>query len=305
MSGDAEHDIGLLGSGPPVSRAEPSSGTSTVVYSCGQHCFSLSLQKTGENVAEPRGNLSHSLNQNQPAPPLPPPLVSLLWIPPGPGTEFPPAHPPRPPDASSPAPAHTYVRAQCWRRPSGRGLRSRPSPVPPRGAQFLSSPSLLASTTGPSSSPRPPREPAPPPARETPRLPRSTRCACRRFVSWALASSYPLLACWLLDRAAWLLLDEMPKSRDDWGSSLRLSCSSLRTGNPRARARTRGGSSRCRCWGPTVAGSSSGSTPCRGSCPTLSSAPRTGVKVLALSLSLLLCTFLWPSCGCCLLVDTR
>lgn len=103
--------------------------------------------------------------------------------PPGPRHGIPPAHLPRPPDASSPAPAHTYVRAQCWRRPSGRGLRSRPSPVPPRGAQFLSFPSLPASTTGPSSSPRPPREPAPPPARETPRLPRSTRCACRRFVS--------------------------------------------------------------------------------------------------------------------------
>lgn len=50
----------ILGSGPPVSRGEPSSGTSTVVYSCGQHCFSVSLQNTGENVAEPRGNLSHS-----------------------------------------------------------------------------------------------------------------------------------------------------------------------------------------------------------------------------------------------------
>lgn len=294
MSGDAEHDIGL--------RCPELNLLVAQVQSCTRVDNIASLSPSRRRGRMLPSHVAIYLTAwIRISPRLPSHLHSFR------SSESPraPAQPPRPPDASSPAPAHTYVRAQCWRRPSGRGLRSRPSPVPPRGAQFLSSPSLLASTTGPSSSPRPPREPAPPPARETPRLPRSTRCACRRFVSWALASSYPLLACWLLDNAAWLLLDEMPKSRDDWGSSLRLSCSSLRTGNPRARARTRGGSSRCRCWGPTVAGSSSGSTPCRGSCPTLSSAPRTGVKVLALSLSLLLCTFLWPSCGCCLLVDTR
>ncbi|KAG2563829.1 hypothetical protein PVAP13_8KG363618 [Panicum virgatum] len=41
---------------------------------------------------------------------------------------------------------------------------------------------------------------------------------------------------------------------------------------------SRGRSSRYLCSGRTAAGSSSSSTPCRGSCPTLSSAPRTGAE---------------------------
>ncbi|CAL4920084.1 unnamed protein product [Urochloa decumbens] len=55
--------------------------------------------------------------------------------------------------------------------------------------------------------------------------------------------------------------------------------SSLRTGMLRARTRSRGRSSRCRCSSQTPAASSSSTTPCRGSCPTLSSAPRTAVKL--------------------------
>jgi len=141
--------------------------------------YPSTCQKPAEPRVHPLQRSPAHSNQNQLAPPLSPPLVSLLWFSP---------HAPQPTTAAgNPAPNH--APAQCWRRPSGRGLRSRPSPLPPGGAQSPSPPSLPACTTGPSSSPRPPREPAPPPDRETPRLLRSTRRASHRFVSWALPSS--------------------------------------------------------------------------------------------------------------------